>query len=128
MSETKVGDFHVSTSPTKIVVVGVGDFSLTAGERDRVVKLVNDALKFSEMTLLPPHITHDPFRVVFSKGEICVLTRLDTEERGLEFTFDQGDDLIKAISDGVDRQVEERTLSGGPAKNIRGYNPPEPPI
>lgn len=125
---TKVGDFTVRTVPSGVIIIGSGEVALTPGELKIALQTVNDALRFTDMKLLPPQITYEPFRVKFSKEGDLELLRLDDPDVSLKFTFAQGDDLVKAISEGVDRHVQEETLGGGPSKVRRGMSVPDPLI
>ena len=129
MSITKVGDFEVITQPHGVIVRGPdgGELTFSCGERETLVDALNGALRFSDMKLLPPYITFTPFRVKFTASEKCKLLRLPEDASdSLEFTFAQGDDLVTAITEGVDRQVQEQSLSGGPHKMRSGHTVPDP--
>jgi hypothetical protein len=85
--------------------INIDGFTFAPGESDRVKQLLGIAGNMAKFEALPPEIKSTPFQVSF--GEEGTHTLHKTEKpKGVEFSFGEVDELIKAITMAFDISVD----------------------
>ena len=116
----KLGSFVVAINPKEIVVSrNVGSsvpqsLSITPAEVDKICSIINLADKM--ISIHPPTIYDNPFRVVFNDNTITV-TR-DGIDTGIEVEFNEIDLLIRSFKDGLASLLDKRILRTGPRAGV----------
>lgn len=93
---------------------------LTPAEVGRAAQLVGLALGMETMEVLPDHISNKPFVIRFFEDNKLALERADLKG-SIPFAWDEADDLILALKDGLKIAINERVLVKG-ARGT-GFNP-----
>jgi len=120
-----VGNFKIDLQHELITVTsGEAGVSFRPAEAEKALKAVSTAMGLATWNTLPPSIPCSPFKVFFDP-DFCVLQRADADE-GCKFSFEEGDDLIRAIQIAVDKVIDENRISGGPKAGVSSINQPEP--
>lgn len=95
---------------------------------EQAVKLVQQALSLESWLVLPETISNSPIMIRFTGERIMYLS--DKTKKGeVAFKFEEGDNLIAAISGGLQSFKDETTLKGGgPKGSFSSSHLPDPVI
>ncbi len=124
----KAGHFKVELNRGHIEITNRAEsVQFSPGEAHNASQAVSSAMRSAHFKALPPKIRVSPFDVLFSEDGTCRLQR-DGSDKGCPFTFDEGDDLLRAIKLGVDKYTDQLKIRGGARPGVSSYNPPDPLI
>lgn len=84
----------------------------TPAEVNKATQLLGIALGMETMDALPDHITNNPFVIRFFEDDKLALERSDVKG-SIPFNWDETDELIVTINDGLKIAINERTLVKG---------------
>lgn len=96
------------------ITITRGEFSirLTPAEAEKATRLIGIVLGMETMKTIPDHVKNSPFIVRFFEDNNLALERLDLKG-SIPFNWDEADDLITTINDGLNIAINERTLIKG---------------
>jgi hypothetical protein len=102
------------TGDANWITISREEFSmrLTPAEVDKATRLLGITLGMENMDTLPDHITNTPFVVRFFENDKLALERLDADG-SIPFAWNEADDLITTLNDGLKIAINERTLVKG---------------
>jgi hypothetical protein len=104
------GRLFMPDADQNYITITRGEFSLrlTPAEVDKATQLVGIALGMETMDTLPDHITNTPFVVRFFEDDKLALERLG-EPGSIPFDWQEADQFIVALNDGLKIAINERT-------------------
>jgi hypothetical protein len=129
MQPINYGPFTVSANLRGFTVSREnGKVELVPGMCAQAIKLVQQALSLQEWLVLPETISSSPIMIRFTGERVMYLS--DKNKQGeVAFKFEEGDDLIAALSGGLQSFKDETTLKGrGPKGGFSSSYLPDPVI
>jgi len=128
MQPIKFGPFEVIVTLRDITIKrDLGSVTFLPPEWERIVNLIMRALSLRKMKVLPEKINHSPIHIRFTAERLLYFYK-DGSDGEVAFKFDEGDDLIKAVKNGVQKFKDMTTVQKGPKKSFSSSHIPDPII
>ena len=105
------GDYEILVTNNDMNFHGL---KFTPAEAGKITRLIGLAGKMSNLPALPEDIREDHFNIFFSEEGGLRLVRGDHQGEGVDFTFDNTDDLINLINSAVQVHIDMNRLSPQP--------------
>src|SRR5262245_14839023 len=125
------GPFTATVSLRDGVIISRDDGALdfAAGEAEKLLSLMLVVMGVEGYPLLPARVATTPFEARFNTQRQIELRRLEQppEQKGVVFTFAEGDDLIGIVKQGVAKFIDKTTIKGARPASV-AFSIPDIPV
>lgn len=124
-----IGPFKVQVQRSSFAIArDNAKISFLPGETEKAVDLLVHASTLRGMKVFPEKISHSPFHVIFSPERFLYLERRDKVNEKVGFKFEEVDDLISALKNGINKIRDVNSIQGAPKGGSTTFNARDPII